>query len=72
MPLLGDQPVPSVHTPTARSIVDALYRGDAVGAKKLFVDYVKSAPTPVGCVFAGIPCDRWADVRHLRRNRIPE
>jgi hypothetical protein len=35
-----------VHTPTARSIVDALYRGDAVGAKKVFVDYVGGAKDP--------------------------
>jgi hypothetical protein len=33
----------SRHTPTAQSIVDALYRGDAAGAKKIFSDYLNAA-----------------------------
>ncbi len=32
----------SVHTPTAQSVIDALYRGDAEGAKKIFTDYINS------------------------------
>jgi hypothetical protein len=32
----------SPPTPTGQSIVDALYRGDALAAKKLFTDYVKA------------------------------
>jgi N-acetyl-anhydromuramyl-L-alanine amidase AmpD len=36
----------SQHTPAGRSIVDALYRGDALAAKKLFTDYVKAGANP--------------------------
>jgi hypothetical protein len=34
----------SKNTPVARSIVDALYRGDAITAKKILADYLKAAP----------------------------
>ena len=37
-PAFGAAKASSLHTSVARSIDDALYRGDAVGAKRSFVD----------------------------------
>ena len=45
-PVFGDPATPNVHTPYAHSIVDALYRGDAVGARKIFDDYVHATKDP--------------------------
>lgn len=40
----NDTPDASRNTPVAQSVVDALYRGDAAGAQKLLIDYLKSIP----------------------------
>jgi hypothetical protein len=43
-PAFAQDFVASPHRPVAQSVVDALYRGDALAAKKLVSDYVKAAP----------------------------
>jgi hypothetical protein len=45
-PIFGGDMTPSEHTPTGQSMVDALYRGDAVGAKKIFTDYINVTKDP--------------------------